>query len=106
MAARTKRLVLLILDARKIEERRARMGLLRGELAKRADVHANTLYRMLNGQPVGLVSARKVSKALGVHVGSLIVNVTVPPHRECVNDLAGGCPVSESAAETPAAMAS
>lgn len=63
----------LVIDREKLEARRLRLGLLRGELAERAGVHVNTLWRAARGEPISVVSARKIAAGLGVSLKRLLV---------------------------------
>ena len=63
------------LDMAKVDARRLRLGLLRGELAERAGLHPNTMTRAAGGCGISVRTARQIAAALGLGLGSVVKDV-------------------------------
>ena len=73
----------LRLKASEIDRRRVMAGLLKGELAEHAGLHPNTVTAVLAGEPVGVVAARKIARALDLPLDQLIEDVVEAPVAAC-----------------------
>jgi len=62
---------LVPIDVERLSEARLRRGMLRKELAAAAGISTRTLYRALREGRVGVVSARRMAKVLGLRLPEL-----------------------------------
>lgn len=68
----------LRLDAGKIERFRVTEGLLKRELASRANIHPNQITRVLAREAVGVRVARSLASAMGVPVREITAELVEP----------------------------
>lgn len=61
-----------IVNAKRVDEARLMRGLMYHELAAEVKVHPNTMSRIRSGKPVSIVTARNVSKVLGIPLPELL----------------------------------
>lgn len=61
----------IALEPSKLSRRAALMGLLRGEVGKEAGVSWATIGRAFSGKSIGVHTARRVAKALGVSIADI-----------------------------------
>jgi ribosome-binding protein aMBF1 (putative translation factor) len=62
----------VIVKTTMIEKFRRRNVLTKGELAQKFSIHFVTIRKVLGGQPIRLVTARKIAKSMGIKTHDLI----------------------------------
>ena len=65
----------LRIDAAKLEQFRAVQGLLKREVAARANIHPNQITRILAGEPVGVRVDRDLARVMGMPVSEITAEV-------------------------------
>ncbi|MBN2562321.1 MAG: hypothetical protein JXQ75_15460 [Phycisphaerae bacterium] len=64
----------LVFNTRKLARMTARLGLLRGEIAKKAGLSHVPVCSAFRGRPIGVRAARSIAGALGIPLADLLAD--------------------------------